>query len=43
MVVMGIAGATFLFLDWLALYSPVAVGFWGLSILLLGIARVLRK
>ena len=34
-VVMGIAGATFLL--------SLAVGFWGLSILLLGIARVLRK
>ena len=34
-VVMGIAGAGFLL--------SLAVGFWGLSILLLGIARVLRK
>ena len=34
-VVMGIAGAIFLL--------SLAVGFWGLSILLLGIARVLRK
>ena len=33
--VMGIAGATFLL--------SLAVGVWGLSILLLGIARVLRK
>ena len=34
-VVMGIAGAGFLL--------SLAVGFWGLSILLLGVARVLRK
>ena len=34
-VVMGIAGAGFL--------VSLAVGFWGLSILMLGIARVLRK
>ena len=34
-VMMGIAGAGFLL--------SLAVGFWGLSILLLGIARVLRK
>ena len=34
-VMMGIAGAGFLL--------SLAVGFWGLSVLLLGIARVLRK
>ena len=34
-VLMGIAGAGFLL--------SLAVGFWGLSILLLGVARVLRK